>query len=50
VRLEKTNGADTPTPDDMAAAYSELLGELSDVIAKAIVDDMSRSVVTENPH
>ena len=50
VRLEKTNGADALTPNDVAATYSELLGELSDIIAKAIADDMSMPAATENPH
>jgi uncharacterized protein len=48
VRLEKATGAAGDiTPDDVAAAYSELLGELSDIIAQVITRDMSKSAAAE---
>ena len=43
VRLETATAASEISPDDVAAAYSDLLGQLSDTIARAIADDMSQS-------
>lgn len=45
VRLEKATVASVVSPEDVAAAYSDLLGQLSDIIAKAIADDLSTSAV-----
>lgn len=50
VRLEKAINTADITPDDVAAAYSELLWQLSDIIAQAIADDMSKPAAVEDPN
>ncbi|MEP1593912.1 MAG: PqiC family protein, partial [Halieaceae bacterium] len=47
VRLETATAASEMSPNDVAAAYSDLLGQLSDTIARAIADDMSQSAAAQ---
>lgn len=50
VRLEKAINTADITPDDVAAAYSELLWQLSDIIAQAIAEDMSMPDAVQDPN
>ena len=49
VRLEEAIGGAELLPEDVAEAYSNLLGQLSDRIAKTIADDMATTPASSDP-